>query len=176
MLNPVIRKGLALLIITTAMTITDTGVSRNADAHTIRVESTNVEFLRKKNELRCLTDAIYFEARNQSSKGMIAVGQVIMNRTRDPRFSKNVCEVVHQKINRRCQFSYLCKSESYRTVDDPKSWEIATKIAHSTYHGYVADVTNGATFYHAKYVKPSWRNNVEKTVVIKDHIFYRRLP
>ena len=176
MLNPVIRKSLALLIITTAMTITDTGGSRNADAHTIRVESTNVEFLRKKNELRCLTDAIYFEARNQSSKGMIAVGQVIMNRTRDPRFSKNVCEVVHQKINRRCQFSYLCKSESYRTVDDPKSWEIATKIAHITYHGYVADVTNGATFYHAKYVKPSWRNNVEKTVVIKDHIFYRRLP
>lgn len=176
MLNPVIRKSLALLIITTAMTITDTGVSRNADAHSIRVDSINTEVLFKKNELNCLTDAIYFEARNQSVRGMVAVGQVIMNRKRSGEFGKNVCEVVHQRVNRVCQFSYLCKSKEYRVVNDPDSWETASRVAHNTYHGYVTDITNGATFYHSRRVKPNWRKNVEKTVIIKDHVFYRRIP
>jgi spore germination cell wall hydrolase CwlJ-like protein len=177
MLNPVIRKGLALLIITTAMTIiTDTSSSRNAEARSIRVESINTEVLFHKNELHCLTDAIYFEARNQSVKGMIAVGQVIMNRKRSGEFGKNVCEVVHQRVNRVCQFSYLCKSKSYRTVDDPESWDLATRAAYNTYKGYISDITNGATFYHSRRVKPAWRKNVEKTVTIKDHVFYRRIP
>jgi spore germination cell wall hydrolase CwlJ-like protein len=176
MLNPVIRKGLALLIITTAMTIiTDTGSSRNAEAGSIRVESINTEVLFHKNELHCLTDAIYFEARNQSVKGMIAVGQVIMNRKYSGKFGKNVCEVIHQRVNRVCQFSYLCKSKSYRTVDDLDSWDLATRVAHNTYNGYISDITNGATFYHNRRVKPKWRKNVEKTITIKDHVFYRRI-
>ena len=177
MLNPVIRKGLALLIITTAMTIiTDTSSSRNAEAGSIRVESINTEVLFKKNELNCLTDAIYFEARNQSVKGMIAVGQVIMNRKHSGKFGKNVCEVVHQRVKRVCQFSYLCKNKSYRTVNEPESWDLATRVAHNTYHGYISDITNGATFYHSRRVRPNWRKNVEKTVTIKDHVFYRRIP
>jgi spore germination cell wall hydrolase CwlJ-like protein len=176
MLNPVIRKGLALLIITTAMTITDTGSCRNAEAGSIRVESINTEVLFKKNELNCLTDAIYFEARNQSVKGMIAVGQVIMNRKYSGKFGKSVCEVVHQRVKRVYQFSYLGKSKSYRTVDDVESWDLATRVAHNTYHGYISDITNGATFYHSRRMRPNWRKNVEKTVTIKDHVFYRRIP
>lgn len=175
MLNPVIRRGLALLIITTAMTITDTGSSRNAEAH-ISVDSINTEVLFHKNELHCLTDAIYFEARNQSVKGMVAVGQVIMNRKRSGEFGKSVCEVVHQRVNRVCQFSYLCKSKDYRVVDDPESWDLATRVAYNTYRGYITDITNGATFYHSRHVKPNWRKSVEKTVTIKDHVFYRRIP
>jgi spore germination cell wall hydrolase CwlJ-like protein len=158
------------------MTITDTGSSRNAEAQSIRVDSINTEVLFRKNELNCLTDAIYFEARNQSVKGMIAVGQVIMNRTHSGQFGKNVCEVVHQRVKRVCQFSYICKSKDYRVIDDPYSWDLATRVAHNTYHGYISDITNGATFYHSRRVKPKWRKNVEKTVTIKDHVFYRRVP
>jgi spore germination cell wall hydrolase CwlJ-like protein len=40
----------------------------------------------------------------------------------------------------------------------------------------VVDITNGATFYHSRRVKPKWRKNMEKTVIIKDHVFYRRSP
>ena len=36
--------------------------------------------------LTCLTQAIYYEARGQSRAGQIAVGQVVLNRTRDRRF------------------------------------------------------------------------------------------
>ena len=35
------------------------------------------------------------------------------------------------------------------------------------------DVTDGALFYHAYYVKPRWAREKIKTVVHEDHIFYR---
>ena len=38
-------------------------------------------------EHQCLAEALYFEARNQGWRGMVAVGVVIQNRVRDPRYS-----------------------------------------------------------------------------------------
>ena len=36
------------------------------------------------------------------------------------------------------------------------------------------DITDGALYYHADYVKPKWSRDFEKTVKIGRHIFYRR--
>ena len=38
----------------------------------------------------CLAIAIYFEARGEPDVGQIAVGNVIVNRTKDPRFPNDV--------------------------------------------------------------------------------------
>ena len=35
------------------------------------------------------------------------------------------------------------------------------------------DITDGALFYHADYVKPDWAKTKTKTVEIQDHIFYK---
>jgi spore germination cell wall hydrolase CwlJ-like protein len=35
------------------------------------------------------------------------------------------------------------------------------------------DITDGATHYHADYVKPSWAKTKVRTTEIGDHIFYR---
>jgi spore germination cell wall hydrolase CwlJ-like protein len=35
------------------------------------------------------------------------------------------------------------------------------------------DVTEGATHYHATYVRPAWARTKTKTVRINRHIFYR---
>ena len=37
----------------------------------------------------------------------------------------------------------------------------------------VLDVTEGATHYHATYVRPSWAKTKTKTTRIDKHIFYR---
>ena len=37
----------------------------------------------------------------------------------------------------------------------------------------VIDITDGATHYHADYVRPSWAKTKTKTIEIEDHIFYR---
>jgi spore germination cell wall hydrolase CwlJ-like protein len=35
------------------------------------------------------------------------------------------------------------------------------------------DITDGATHYHADYVRPAWADTKTKTIEIEDHIFYR---
>ena len=35
------------------------------------------------------------------------------------------------------------------------------------------DITDGALFYHAYYITPSWAKTKQRTTVIGDHIFYR---
>ena len=44
----------------------------------------------------CLALNIFFEARNQSLEGQLAVADVVFNRVRDPRYPDNVCDVVYQ--------------------------------------------------------------------------------
>src|ERR671914_1597842 len=60
--------------------------------------------------LECLTQAIYYEARNQSDDGQRAVAQVVLNRVRHPAYPDTVCGVVFQGSERRtgCQFSFTC--------------------------------------------------------------------
>src|SRR5438105_10605263 len=58
--------------------------------------------------LECLTQAIYYEARNQSADGQRAVAQVVLNRARHPDYPSSVCGVVFQGSQRTtgCQFSF----------------------------------------------------------------------
>ena len=47
-------------------------------------------------EHQCLAEAMYYEARDQGSLGMLAVGIVIQNRVDHPRYPDTICEVVRQ--------------------------------------------------------------------------------
>ena len=51
------------------------------------------------NALMCMALNIYHEARNESTAGQLAVGQVVMNRVFDDRFPNTVCGVVTQGIH-----------------------------------------------------------------------------
>ncbi len=48
-------------------------------------------------EKECMMRAMYFESNRSSAEGMLAVGTVVMNRYKDPRYPKTVCGVVGQK-------------------------------------------------------------------------------
>lgn len=139
-------------------------------------------------EIVCLADNMYWEARNQSTKGMLAVGHVTMNRVFDDRFPYTVCEVVEQgptrpswkdpevyyPIRHRCQFSWYCdgKSDIIPTQDEDL-YNVIMALAFKVYFDDDNDFTEGATHYHADYVSPSWASTKTKTVTIGDHIFYR---
>ena len=127
---------------------------------------------------------IYHEAKNQSMLGQVAVGQVVMNRVQDRRFPDNVCDVVTEAVTykgtnkpvlHQCQFSWWCDGKS----DEPKDetgWAQAQYVAGNImYNGKYRGITEGATHYHATYVKPKWRfdrgmNHIGR---IGSHIFYR---
>ena len=139
-------------------------------------------------EQKCLADNVYFEARNQTAKGMIGVALTTRNRVSDSRYPHSYCEVVQQgptkpswkdtnvnvPIRHRCQFSWYCDGKSDDILyHDRDIYEFARTIAFKVYHGHLNDFTNGATHYHATYVTPAWATTKTQTIVIDDHIFYR---
>ena len=125
-------------------------------------------------DMYCLAKNIYFESRNQPDIGKIAVAQVVMNRVNSERFPDSVCGVVQQGGERRhrCQFSWYCDGKSDEPTD-MDSWDHSVYVSLLVYGGQIGDITDGAMWYHADYVKPSWSYNLTKTIRINDHIFYK---
>jgi spore germination cell wall hydrolase CwlJ-like protein len=132
--------------------------------------------------LVCLALNTYHEARDQPFIGQVAVAQVVMNRVRDDRYPDNPCDVIKQgptyswaedyPVRHRCQFSWYCDGKSDKPRDT-KAYEQARMIAHGVYHGNLDDFVEGATHYHASYVRPDWAETKTKVVQIGEHIFYR---
>lgn len=122
-------------------------------------------------QIQCLAENAYFEAGNQNEKGMIAVTNVVMNRVKDDRFPKTPCAVVNQKARGVCQFSWVC--EGKKRIHDWALFRKTREVAEQVYLKNIGDVTGGAKFYHADYVKPGWSYAFDRTKKIGDHIFYR---
>ena len=123
--------------------------------------------------LRCLTQAVYYEAAYEPLQGRRAVAQVVLNRMRHPAFPNSVCGVVYQGVNRPvCQFSFTCDGSLNRRPD-PAVWAQAEQVARDALNGYVEDRVGYATHYHANYVSPYWAPKLVKLAKIGAHIFYR---
>lgn len=124
--------------------------------------------------LRCLTEAIYYEAGGEPPDGQRAVAQVILNRVRHPAFSPSICATVYHGSLRRtgCQFSYTCDG-SMRRRPVASWWAGARGIAEQALAGAVFEPVGTATHYHANYVVPYWARSLAKNAVLGAHIFYR---
>ena len=132
---------------------------------------------RRNQQWRCLTEAIYFEARGEPVAGQVAVAEVILNRVDSPRYPSSICKVVNQGTGRihACQFSYTCDGQP-ETVSEPAAWERAGKIARLLIDGAPRALTAEATHYHADYVNPRWAAVYPRTAKVGKHIFYRQIP
>ena len=128
-------------------------------------------------EVKCLAQNIYWEARNQSIQGMYAVADVTLNRVKDKRWPSTVCEVVKQRKNAGgkwvCQFSWYCDGKP----DTPKSREMAvfnlcTMIAYVRLKNKDSVLPQDIYWYHAKNVDPYWADAYSHKVTIGDHHFY----
>ena len=125
-------------------------------------------------EMKCLSEALYFEARGEQIEGQIAVADVIINRKNHKRFPNTICGVVSEGSHKRhaCQFSYNCDGK-LELIYDKKTYRRIVKLSSMILNGAFSDVTNGATFFHASEVSPSWSKKFKKTRKIGRHIFYK---
>ena len=106
-------------------------------------------------DLNCLTQAVYFEARGETPRGQAAVAQVVLNRVKSPVFPKTVCAVVYQGApSRRCQFSFACDG-SMRHGLEADAWDRARQVASRALSGVVAADIGSATHFHTTSVDPS---------------------
>lgn len=139
-------------------------------------------------EAYCLAQNVYFEARNQPAAGQMAVMSVTLNRVNDDRFPNTVCGVVYEgptrpswkgtgemiPVRHRCQFSWYCdgKSDEIRNKDAFEEILLLSELIIDGTMSFI-DITEGATHYHADYVRPAWAETKTRTIEIEDHIFYR---
>jgi spore germination cell wall hydrolase CwlJ-like protein len=123
--------------------------------------------------LRCLTQAIYYEAANEPETGKRAVAQVVLNRLRHPAYPDSVCGVVYEGANAPvCQFSFTCDGSLLRPPM-ARQWQESRRVAEAALAGRVAPEVGSATHYHADYVVPRWAFTLGKLEKIGTHIFYR---
>lgn len=138
-------------------------------------------------DVQCLTENLYFEARSEGTAGMMAVGQVVLNRMDSNRFPSTVCRVVRQgrqdangnMIRHQCQFSWYCdgRSDVMRNETARQEAERIARLLLIDYYRetkYLVDITEGSLFYHTTGVRPAWRHDrgMSRVTTIGTHIFY----
>lgn len=118
-------------------------------------------------EWQCMLKNIYHEARGDTVEGMQAVALVTLNRAAQK--NKTVCEIVYEHK----QFSWTAmKNVRNKALTD--NFDAVASVTTDAIAGRLHDITNGATYYHAKSVKPYWAKTVTKVGAIGAHIFYRK--
>lgn len=134
------------------------------------------------NDYHCLASNIYWESRNQSLVGQMAVGQVAINRVDSDRYPESICGVVKQTkyypsggINLHdCQFSWYCDGKSDLPLErEQHIYEESFNLAVQLIDDRPLDVTEGSTHYHNDKVLPYWAKGFEHVTQIDNHIFYR---
>jgi len=124
---------------------------------------------------KCLSEALYFEARGESVKGQFAVAEVILNRVDSPSFPNSVCSVVRQGTGNgrfNCQFTYNCDGKA-EVMSNRAAYREVGKVARIMLDGAPRTLTKGATYYHSIRVRPAWARKFTQTAMIGVHKFYR---
>lgn len=157
-------------------------MANDASANAVPLERTNfasaaenkvLENLLK--EHRCLSEALYYEARGEGDRGQKAVAEVIFHRLRTGNYGHSICAVVYEGAYKPgCQFSFTCNGMIGQKKNASvwmNSQLLAAKILTNEEH--LNDITGGATSYHAISVQPDWAGYLTRTVQIGNHVFYK---
>ena len=146
----------------------------------LRLETLKQETLmaqRRADELQCLAENIYFEARGEPLEGQYAVAEVTLNRTRSRNFPHSVCAVVHEghwdPMRRRFVADFSWTELGDAAASDGPAWKQAMTVASAAYDEQHQLLVPGAIFYHATNVQPAWARTKKPVATIGSHIFYR---
>ncbi len=125
-------------------------------------------------DVDCLTAAVYYEARGETTAGQAAVAQVVLNRVRHPAFPKTVCGVVYQGVHTSsgCQFSFACNGAS----DRPRelgAWRRAQGVAMHALAGGVMTAVGDATNFHAARAGASFGRGMTRVAQVGLQVFYK---
>ena len=120
-------------------------------------------------EMRCLAQAVYFEARGEPLDGQLAVARVVINRAESALFPNDYCAVVTQ----RAQFSFVRGGQIPAPNRNSSAWKRARAIAQIAHQELWDSKAGDALFFHATHVQPGWSRKKARLAQIDRHIFYR---
>jgi len=162
------------------------------------IEDLTPKLIGNDEQAMCMALNIYYESRSDNLAGQYAVADVVLNRVHDDRYPNTICEVIYEgpvreswktkqdpdlpeseriynPIRHLCQFSWYCDGKSDNPSDET-GWAQAQYVAGAIlYSDKYRGITEGATHYHATYVKPNWTRDRGMNHIgrIGAHIFYR---
>ena len=118
---------------------------------------------------KCLAEAIYYESGSEPTAGKLAVGHVVINRSRNSQYPDTICGVVYQRNykNKGCQFGWSCR---HHQAPKGQAWEQSQQVATQILNTKTVDHSKGALSFDNKrktYAK------LDKTVTIGNHSFWR---
>jgi spore germination cell wall hydrolase CwlJ-like protein len=131
---------------------------------------------RRANDLECLAENVYFEARGEPLEGQYAVAEVTLNRTRSANFPHTVCGVVHETrwnpSRGRFVADFSWTELGGLSPEDGPAWRQAMAVASAVYEDLREPLVPRALFYHATGVRPAWSRTRKAIATIGNHIFY----
>jgi spore germination cell wall hydrolase CwlJ-like protein len=131
---------------------------------------------KREEDLRCLAENVYFEARGEPLEGQYAVAEVTLNRLQSHQFASTLCGVVHEarwdRIRKRLVAHFSWTELGPLSPQDGDAWKQAMEVATVAYDGR-EPVVPGALFYHATRITPEWAKSKQAIATIGNHIFYR---
>lgn len=140
----------------------------------------------KATEPQRVAATLWAEARSEPVQGIIAVANVIRNRTQKPkRFGESFSDVVTAKAQFSCwtpkggerNYARLLKLmqqfASGEAIADAGARE-CIGIAHLVLGNYLRDNTKGSQFYHTATLtpRPTWAKGHVPVVQVASHVFY----
>jgi spore germination cell wall hydrolase CwlJ-like protein len=121
--------------------------------------------------MKCLTDNAFFEAGGTSKMDMLAVTEVVINRSKSRKYPKETCKVIYQKY----QFSWANKGynraqdklrKALRKPREALEYKQATLVA---YEGLSSTgnrlLPSTVLWYHSHKVNPVWNKSLKKVQV-----------
>ena len=120
-------------------------------------------------DMKCLAQAVYFEARGEPLTGQLAVARVVMNRASSGLYPRDYCSVVTQ----RSQFSFVKNGRIPNADESSAAWLRAKAIAQIAHQDLWQSEAGDALYFHASYVKPGWARRKTQLARIDTHVFYR---
>ena len=120
-------------------------------------------------DMRCLAQAVYFEARGERLAGQLAVARVVINRAASGLYPADYCSVVAQPK----QFSFVRGGRIPQANEGSQEWLRAKAIAQIAHQDLWECEADDALYFHATYVHPGWARRKTEVARIDTHVFYR---
>ena len=120
-------------------------------------------------DMKCLAEAVYFEARGEPLDGQLAVAEVVINRSQSGLYPTDYCSVVTQPA----QFSFVRRGVIPKCDTTSRAWARAKAVAQIAHQDLWDSRAKDAMFFHASYVSPKWARAKTALARIDTHVFYR---
>lgn len=123
-----------------------------------------------------LARTLWGEGRSEGAPGMQAIANVVMNRTKDPEFSRDPEQVA---TNAAHFAAWKPTDPNYPKMQDvteaDENFKAANEIARKALSRQLPDETGGATHYiRAGSKEPPWTKALQPTKAVGKHQFYRK--